>query len=243
MNHFKQIFLGSLICVSLLMLAPGTKAGEWDEETHVTFSGPVEIPGHVLPAGTYVFKLLPDEVASRNVVQVTNADQSRVIALELSIPRYRTGSIDNSLFVLEERDPNTPQAIQAWYYPGHSDGHQFIYRGNAMPVAATASSTPTPAATTPNAVEGSAPAASNETNVTEPAAEATAQSAQNTDQNQNAQSQTTPNASSTAPAASTDQTQTNQDLPKSASSTPLVALIGMLLVGGALGLKAIATCL
>jgi len=35
----------------------------------VTFSGPVEIPGKALPAGTYVFKLL-DSQGNRNIVQV-----------------------------------------------------------------------------------------------------------------------------------------------------------------------------
>jgi hypothetical protein len=32
-------------------------ADEWNQKTIVTFSGPVEIPGQVLDAGTYVFKL------------------------------------------------------------------------------------------------------------------------------------------------------------------------------------------
>ena len=32
-------------------------ADEWDQKTIFTFSAPVEIPGQVLGAGTYVFKL------------------------------------------------------------------------------------------------------------------------------------------------------------------------------------------
>jgi hypothetical protein len=34
------------------------KADDWDQKTIFTFSGPVEIPGQVLQAGTYVFKLI-----------------------------------------------------------------------------------------------------------------------------------------------------------------------------------------
>ena len=32
------------------------RADEWDKKTIVSFSAPVQIPGTVLPAGTYVFK-------------------------------------------------------------------------------------------------------------------------------------------------------------------------------------------
>ena len=43
----------------------------WDQRTIFTFSGPVEIPGQVLDAGTYVFKLA-DSSSDRNIVQVFN---------------------------------------------------------------------------------------------------------------------------------------------------------------------------
>jgi hypothetical protein len=39
-------------------MVPLATASEWDQKTIFTFSGPVEIPGQVLPAGTYVFKLV-----------------------------------------------------------------------------------------------------------------------------------------------------------------------------------------
>jgi len=38
-------------------MVPRATADESDEKTVFTFSGPVEIPGQVLPAGTYVLKL------------------------------------------------------------------------------------------------------------------------------------------------------------------------------------------
>ncbi len=46
------------------LFASAAKADDWDQKTIVTLSGPVEIPGvhlkgwSILPAGTYVFKLL-----------------------------------------------------------------------------------------------------------------------------------------------------------------------------------------
>src|SRR5678815_2015824 len=49
-----------------------------NKKTTVTFSGPVEIPGvgaQVLPAGTYVFRLL-DSQSDRHIVQIFNEAES-----------------------------------------------------------------------------------------------------------------------------------------------------------------------
>src|SRR4051794_27254277 len=37
--------------------APRAHADEWNKKTFLTFSGPVQVPGTTLPAGTYMFKL------------------------------------------------------------------------------------------------------------------------------------------------------------------------------------------
>jgi hypothetical protein len=65
-----------IFCLALVVLAfsAGAKADEWNKTTVVTFSAPVEIPGvgaQVLPAGTYIFKLL-DHQSDRNIVQILN---------------------------------------------------------------------------------------------------------------------------------------------------------------------------
>ena len=36
---------------------PATRADEWDKATKVTFSDRVQVPGKVLQAGTYIFRL------------------------------------------------------------------------------------------------------------------------------------------------------------------------------------------
>ena len=64
MNQIKKA--AAIFCLSLTALAfsasakaSNAKLDDWDKKTVVTFSQPVEIPGGiVLPAGTYVFKLL-----------------------------------------------------------------------------------------------------------------------------------------------------------------------------------------
>lgn len=55
-------------------MLPQASASEWDQKTIFTFSGPVEIPGQVLDAGTYVFKLA-DSASDRNIVQVFSKNE------------------------------------------------------------------------------------------------------------------------------------------------------------------------
>ena len=52
-------------------------ADQWDKKTTVTFSKPVELPNMVLPAGTYVFRLL-DSAQNRHVVQVFNKEENHI---------------------------------------------------------------------------------------------------------------------------------------------------------------------
>src|SRR5258708_292055 len=69
-------------------MVPRASADEWDQKTIFTFSGPVEIPGQVLSAGTYVFKLA-DSSSNRNVVQVFSEDERHLYGTFLSIPDQR----------------------------------------------------------------------------------------------------------------------------------------------------------
>jgi hypothetical protein len=56
----RKLILPLTLGVMLFAVFPTAhvKADEWNKKTIVTFDQDVEIPGWVLPAGTYVFKLL-----------------------------------------------------------------------------------------------------------------------------------------------------------------------------------------
>src|ERR1700743_2812427 len=88
-------------------------ADEWDQKTKFTFSGPVEIPGQILPAGTYVFKLA-DSSSNRNIVQVFNKEQNHLFGTFLAIPDYRIHPTDKAIVRFAERPAGSPQAIKAW---------------------------------------------------------------------------------------------------------------------------------
>ena len=100
-----------------LSLVPRAGADEWNQKTIMTFSGPVEIPGQVLPAGTYVFKLA-DSQADRNVVEVFNKDESHMYGFFLAIPDYRLKPRGKPIITFEERAAGAPEAVKAWFYPG-----------------------------------------------------------------------------------------------------------------------------
>jgi hypothetical protein len=117
-----------LLCTGLLVAAlpsPG-KADEWNKKTDVTFNGPVEIPGIVLPAGKYVFKLA-DSQSDRNIVQIFNADETHLYATILAVPDYRLQPTGKTVVNFEERAAGAPEAVQAWFYPGDNYGNEFVY--------------------------------------------------------------------------------------------------------------------
>jgi len=111
---------------------PSARADEWNRKTTITFSGPVEIPGvhlagwGVLPAGTYVFKIL-DSQSDRHIVQIFDKDETTVYATILAIPNYRLRATSKTVITFRERAAGQPEALRAWFYPGKNWGDEFVY--------------------------------------------------------------------------------------------------------------------
>ena len=132
MSQFKTV--AKLCCVALTgaVLAISARADEWNRKTIMTFATPVEIPGvhlkgwGVLPAGTYVFKIM-DSQSNRHIVQIFNKDESHLYATILAIPNYRLRPTDRTVMTFAERATGEPQAIRAWFYPGDNSGQEFVY--------------------------------------------------------------------------------------------------------------------
>ncbi len=101
-------------------------ADEWNMLTKVTFSGPVEVPGKVLPAGTYIFKLL-DEPSSRNIVLIYDASQKHLEDMVLAISDERLRPTGKSVIQFTEEPAGTPEALKAWFYAGSHYGEEFVY--------------------------------------------------------------------------------------------------------------------
>ena len=120
--------LGQFLCVLTVVLAAGfvANASESDKKTIFTFSQPVELPGVALPAGTYVFKVL-DSLTDRNIVQVFNKDETKLIGTFITIPDYTPQPSDKTIVKFSETSAGGPKAIKEWFYPGENVGWEFVY--------------------------------------------------------------------------------------------------------------------
>ena len=132
------VLLFGVIAVSV------ARADEWNKRTIVTFSEPVEVAGHVLPAGTYVFQLA-DSNADRHIVQIFSADGRTIIATVLTIPDYRLTPTNEAVMKFSEVTVGSPQAIRAWFHAGSTAGQEFVYRKPRALELAKASNTIVPA--------------------------------------------------------------------------------------------------
>lgn len=137
-----------LVCAAGILAYVGTptvSADTWDQKTIMTFSGAVELPGKVLPAGSYVFKLA-DAPGNRNIVEVWNSDQSQLLGTFLTVSSERLHAAGKPILKFAERPAGQPEALKAWFFPGSSTGDEFVYphddavalaKANKQPVLAT----------------------------------------------------------------------------------------------------------
>jgi hypothetical protein len=110
----------------LLIAALAFGQGPWDKKTTVTFGKAVELPGLILPAGTYVFRLA-DSPTSRHVVQVFSADEMELLGTVMAIPNARLTATGDTVLRFNERPRNAPEALRAWFYPENTWGQEFVY--------------------------------------------------------------------------------------------------------------------
>ncbi len=125
--HIKQTVFVAVAVAALGAAVPSSaRADQSDKRTYLTFSQAVAIPGQVLPAGTYTLQLL-DSPSDRHIVQVFNQNGTRLIAMFMAVPDQRLTPTDNTVIIFGERSSAAPRAITHWFYPGDTDGQEFVY--------------------------------------------------------------------------------------------------------------------
>jgi len=113
-----------------IALAPSSHADEWNKLTTLTVNEPIQVSNKVLPAGSYVIKLLyspPD----RHIVQIFNADQTHLETTIFATPCYRPRPTGKTVITFWETPPGQPKALRAWFYPGDNFGQEFAYPKSA----------------------------------------------------------------------------------------------------------------
>ncbi len=123
MNALKTLSALALL-FAVTVILPVVHADEWNQATEFTFSQPVQIPGQVLPAGTYLFELANTD--NRHLVQIFRDDRTLVATL-YSVPQARDRRNTEIAITLANRGEMQPQAIVAWFFIGEAEGHQFVY--------------------------------------------------------------------------------------------------------------------
>src|SRR6476646_3922838 len=83
------------------------RADEWNRATKITFSQPVEVAGHVLLAGTYLFKIADSN--DRHIVQISSADGKTIIATVMTIPDYRLKATTETVIRFREVPAGSPE--------------------------------------------------------------------------------------------------------------------------------------
>lgn len=114
------------IVAGAALMSVRAHADAWDQKTVFTFSEPIAIPGQVLDAGTYVFKVA-DAGSDRNVVQVFSEDEAHLYGTFLTVPDYHLQPSGTTIINFDERAAGDPEAVRAWFYPGDNYGHDFVY--------------------------------------------------------------------------------------------------------------------
>lgn len=236
-------------------------SGPVTRNTYITFSQPVMVPGMTLPAGKYMFTVVGD---GRTIVQIYTGDRAKLVHTAMSVRAARSDQPEKPEVRLIESSADTPPAIGTWWYPEMRTGWEFIYpREQAMtlaksakqPILTTAENVPADEVSSAKLVRvgpsGDQSAFDDSADPQPAPVVGTAQVGEVAEADANAnrvaaamnqpsgsQGQSAASNAGAAPAAQSAQAQTTRTtLPQTASSTPGIALAGLLALAAALVLR------
>jgi|ERR1051326_1243068 hypothetical protein len=121
-NLLSIVFAVVFACAAL----PLASAEQANQLTKVTFTQSVEIPGRVLPAGTYWLELVGDTF-NRNTVRIYSADMSTVYLTQVTVSNQHQNRADGTAITFAERNASQPEALLEWRCSGEAVGHEFQY--------------------------------------------------------------------------------------------------------------------
>ncbi|MBZ5527603.1 MAG: hypothetical protein LAN71_06860 [Acidobacteriia bacterium] len=219
MRFLKTVSIAIAFSLLVGMFFVSARADQWNKKTILTFNQPIEVPGKVLPAGTYMFKLF-DSASYRHIVQIWNEDGTQLITTVLAIPNYRLEPTGENVMKFGEMPGEAPSTLRAWFYPGDNFGQEFVYPKPRAIELAAASKVIVPAETV---------IPSEKTLTTVPLIAITPEKKE----------EPVTEAIQTLPLTARA-TSTAKELPTTGSPIPLIGLLGILLVGAGFGLKLLA---
>jgi LPXTG-motif cell wall-anchored protein len=220
-------------CISIA-LAPTIRADQWNKKTIMTVSEAIEMPSCCTPdhtvtlqPGTYVIVLV-DSLSDRHIVRVFDESEMHVITTILAIPNYRLEVTGKTVFQYWEVPAGQPKALRAWFYPGDNFGQEFAYHKRTAAQIASYVKAPVPAievdTTAAEELKTAALVTVDETGKTSELAQAMPEATHQT---------APPPVFELEPVRSADREETTvveapqESLPHTASSMPLLGLVGL----------------
>lgn len=206
-----------MLCVAGLWCSAAradNNAADSEKKAVVAVQSPMEIPGTVLQPGSYVFKQ-SDAQSGWVIVQIYDQGESTLVTTVLAYPNPKLTS--NSETVMTYSAPGSSgQVLEAVTFPGDATPDQFAYPAAEADRIGAANRLRIPSTGTNDAYPSSLPDAA---------------SSWSAPLSNNVGSTPAPNA-----AASTD-----TSLPQTASSLPLIGLIGVFALAGIVALRKMGT--
>jgi hypothetical protein len=206
-NRF--LLFACLMFILMTVFVQVSQAQTWDKRTRITVDKPWTLPGNTcLQPGTYVMRLY-DSPSNRQIVEVWNADETKLEARVIGLPAYRLAPSNETVLNFYEHRTDEPAPAQQWFHPGDLSGVEFPGK-NSAPGKLAYVTVPEPAPQPPAVAEEQPPAPPAPP---EPAPEV---------QPQPEPPQIVENVPPPQP-----------ELPRTAGDAPIVGLIGLLTLGGA----------
>jgi hypothetical protein len=201
----------SIVCLAVasVVAASVTRADDSAKQATVTLQSPEQVPGSVLPAGTYMFR----QTGMRSgwaIIQIYNRDGSALVTTILAYPNPKVASNGQNVIVYPANGSSSIPAIEGVVFSGDSTVEQLAYPksvadqigvANHIRIPTTGTDDAYPSALPDATSSWSAPVASDSNS----AAVMTAQNAPETRQ---------------------------EKLPQTASPLPFIALIGLFAIAG-----------
>jgi hypothetical protein len=123
-NLWKKLTVSLSVGVMAGLFSLPARADDFNQQTKIEFTTPIEISGTVIPAGTYWLVLQNDD-ASRQIVKVMSVDGMRVYATELAVPVDRNQAAAQAQVEFAQPGDGSPAILLQWFYPGAMVGHAF----------------------------------------------------------------------------------------------------------------------
>jgi hypothetical protein len=206
--------------------APVASAQSEPQQSTIVLTEPLDVGTVTLQPGTYLIKVVLID-SNRDMLQVTNTDQTKVFTTVLSRPHPILADevMPESRYVVWTTTPGQPRALRTWFARDRESGHDIIYpKARALELAASAKES---VIAIPDAV-----------------AEAEYRNAPllvvTPDRNVKPYEVVFALPAPKAAPVAVAQARPLDDLPKTASRVPLFAALGLLSLGGAFGLRALA---